>query len=79
MEDNELVKMFNSTLKRKETILFFSIVVINGLTWIVSTIGLDICVRGEVKGRGIKNGNELASWILLLDSPFRIITISVGE
>ena len=32
MEDNELVKMFNSTLKRRETILFFSIVVINGLT-----------------------------------------------
>ena len=34
--------------------------------------------KGEVKGRGIKNGNESASWILLLDSPFRIITISVG-
>ena len=32
MEDNKLVKMFNSTLKRREIILFFSIVVINGLT-----------------------------------------------
>ena len=32
MEDEELVKMFNPTLKRKETILFFLIVVINGLT-----------------------------------------------
>ena len=31
MEDEELVKMFNSTLKRRETILFFLIVVINGL------------------------------------------------
>ena len=32
MEDKELVKMFNSTLKMRETILFFLIVVINGLT-----------------------------------------------
>ena len=35
--------------------------------------------KGEVKGGGIKNENESASWILLLDSPFRIITISIGE
>ena len=32
MEDEELVKMFNPTLKKKETILFFLIVVMNGLT-----------------------------------------------
>ena len=32
MEDEELVKMFNPTLKRRETTLFFLIVVINGLT-----------------------------------------------
>ena len=32
MEDGKLVKMFNPTLKRKETILFFLIVMINGLT-----------------------------------------------
>ena len=31
MEDEELVKMFNPTLKMKETIFFFLIVVINGL------------------------------------------------
>ena len=31
MEDDKLVKMFNPTLKRRETILFFLIVVINGL------------------------------------------------
>ena len=37
--------MFNPTLKRRETILFFLIVVINGLTWIVSDIGLDTCAR----------------------------------
>ena len=35
--------------------------------------------KGEVKGGGIKNENESVSWILLLDSPFRVITISVGE
>ena len=32
MEDEELVKMFNLTLKRRENILFFLIVMINGLT-----------------------------------------------
>ena len=32
MEDEELVKMFNLTLKMRETILFFLIMVINGLT-----------------------------------------------
>ena len=54
MEDKELVKMFNLTLKRRETILFFLIVVINGLTWIVLDIGLDTCVvrKGKVKGGG---------------------------
>ena len=31
MEDEELVKMFNFILKMRETILFFLIVVINGL------------------------------------------------
>ena len=47
MEDEELVKMFNPTIKRRETILFFLIVVINGLIWIVSDIGQDMCVRGR--------------------------------
>ena len=46
MKDKELVKMFNLTLKRKDTILFFLIVVINRLTWIVSNIELDMCVKG---------------------------------
>ena len=32
MKDEELAKMFNPTLKMRETILFFLIVVINGLT-----------------------------------------------
>ena len=32
MEDEELVKLFNPTLKRREIIIFFLIVVINGLT-----------------------------------------------
>ena len=47
MEDEELWKMFNPTLKMRETILFFLIVVINGLTWIVSDIGLDTCAMGR--------------------------------
>ena len=32
MRNEELVKMFNPTLKRRETILFFLIAVSNGLT-----------------------------------------------
>ena len=47
MEDGELVKMFNPTLKRKDAILFFLIVVINGLKCIVSDIVLDTCARGR--------------------------------
>ena len=46
-EDEELVKMVNPTLKMRETILFFLIVVINGLKYIVSDIGLDTCARGR--------------------------------
>ena len=41
MENDKLVKMFNPTLKMRETNLFFLIAVINGLIWIVSHIGLD--------------------------------------
>ena len=47
MEDEELVKMVNPTLKMREAILFFLIVVINELKCIVSDIGLDTCVRGR--------------------------------
>ena len=32
IEDGKLMKMFNPTLKRRETILFFLIVMINKLT-----------------------------------------------
>ena len=46
-EDEELVKIVNPTLKRRETILFFLIVVINGLKCIVLDIGLDTCARGR--------------------------------
>ena len=45
MEDVELVKVFNPTLKMRETILFFLIVMINGLIWIDLDIGLDACTR----------------------------------
>ena len=47
MEDEEFVKIFNPTLKMRETILFFLIVVINGLTRIISDIKLDTCARGR--------------------------------
>ena len=47
MEDDALVKMFNPTLKRREAILFFLIVVINELKCIVSDIELDTCARGR--------------------------------
>ena len=47
MEDEKLVKMVNPTLKKRETILFFLIVVINGLKCIVSNIGLDTCASGR--------------------------------
>ena len=49
MKDEELVKIFNPTLKRRETILFFLIVVINGLIQIDSDIRLDMCTRGRYK------------------------------
>ena len=47
MEDEELVKMFNPTLKMREIILYFLIVVINGLICIDSNFGLDTCARGR--------------------------------
>ena len=47
MEDEKLVKILNLTLKKRETILFFLIVVINGLKCIVLDIGLDTCARGR--------------------------------
>ena len=47
MEDEELVKIFNPTLKMREAILFLLVVVINGLKFIVSDIGLDTCTRGK--------------------------------
>ena len=45
MEDEELVKIFNLTLKMRETILFFLIMVINGLICIDSNIRLNTCTR----------------------------------
>ena len=59
MEDEELVKIFNATLKMRETILFFLIVVINGLTWIVLDIGLDMCARGRWRVEPTKGLNLL--------------------
>ena len=47
MKDTELVQMFNPTLKMTEIVLFFLIVVINGLICIDSDIGLDTCTMGR--------------------------------
>ena len=47
MKDEKLVKIFNPTLKMKEIILFFLIVVINWLIYIDSDIKLDMCPRGR--------------------------------
>ena len=63
-EDEELVKIVNPTLKRRETILFFLIVVINGLKCIVSDIGLDTCARGthKEKNREILGKEGCSFW-----------------
>ena len=45
MEDEELIKMYNFTLKMSKTILFFLIVVISGLICIDLDIRLDTCGR----------------------------------
>ena len=42
MKDVELVKLFDPTLKIRETILFFLIVIINGLIWIDSDINFSL-------------------------------------
>ena len=68
MENNELVKMFNPTLKRRETILFFLIVVVNRLIFIDLDIRLDKCAR-EVKGGGVLSvAREISK---LRPKPFR--------
>ena len=51
MKAKKLMKMFNLTLKKRETILFFLIVVINGIIWINLDIRLDTCARGGEGGR----------------------------
>ena len=53
IKDEELVKMFNPILKMRETILFFLIVMINGLTLILSEIELDTCAK-EMKSGGTR-------------------------
>ena len=51
IEDEELVKMVNPTLKMRETILFFLIVVINELICIELDIGLNTCTK---EGQGMR-------------------------
>ena len=53
MKAKKLIKMFNLTLKKRETILFFLTVVINGLIWIDLDIRLDTCTRGGEGRRSV--------------------------
>ena len=53
MKDEELVKLFNRTLKKREIILFIVIVVINELIWINSDIELDTCARALVQNNDV--------------------------
>ena len=70
MEDEELMKMVNPTLKRREIILFFLIVVINELKCIVSDIGLDTCARGRwrVEVSNLEMNQPLRSFYLTAHS-----------
>ena len=45
MEDEELMKMFNTTLERRQIILFILIMVINKLICIDLDVGLNMCVK----------------------------------
>ena len=52
MKNEELMKIFNPILKRRETFLIFLVVVINELTWIVLDIGPDnTCIIKEYNSR----------------------------
>ena len=79
MEDEELVKMFNPTLKRRESILFFLIVVINRLKCIVSDIRVDTCARERCRVEVSKLEMNQLFGSSYLTTNFREITISVGE
>ena len=64
MEDRELEKLFNPTLKIRETMLFFLIVVINGLIYIDLDIGLNTAQGGGayiLKNREVL-GKEVCSF-----------------
>ena len=49
MEDEELMKIFNPTLKMRGTILFFLIIMINGLIWIDLDSGLKTCANRRLQ------------------------------
>ena len=55
MENEELMKMFNLILKRRNFFLIFLIMVINKLIWIVSDIKLDnTCIIGDYNSRRLR-------------------------
>ena len=77
-EDEELMKMVNPTLKRRETILFFLIVVINGLKCIVLYIGLDTCARGRWRPNNYNNNrnNNPKKKSFLIHAPLTLLARS---
>ena len=65
MEDGELEKLFNPTLKIRETMLFFLIVVINGLIYIDLDIGLNNAQGGGayiLKNREVLGKEGCSFW-----------------
>ena len=65
MEDRELEKLFNPTLKIRETMLFFLIVVINGLIYIDLDIGLNTAQGGGayiLKNREVLGKEGCSFW-----------------
>ena len=65
MEDGELEKLFNPTLKIRETMLFFLIVVINGLIYIDLDIGLNTAQGGGayiLKNREVLGKEGCSFW-----------------
>ena len=65
MEDGKLEKLFNPTLKIRETMLFFLIVVINGLIYIDLDIGLNTTQEGVayiLKNREVLGKEGCSFW-----------------
>ena len=77
MKDEELVKMVNPTLKKREAILFFLIVMINGIKAYYLRYWARYVCKGEVKSGGIKIGNESILLFIIRELFFFFFSFSV--